>query len=178
MTALSDPRLEAFCQNLALGLDIHVAHEKAGYAKDLSRSNSAKMAKRQVVVARLAEIRGEMETQRKLARGEVGDMTARSLVNHAIGLGLAQGDPQVLASIAKFLDDGTLGLAASQKPLTIGEMLALAKEIDPSMMLWFVVADLLMLIDGETGKPLPAWTDAGGKPRPPYLLPTGELVEA
>jgi hypothetical protein len=118
MAALSDPRLEAFCQNLALGLDQHIAHERAGYSKDPSRSNSAKLAKKQAVVARVSEIKAEMEAQRKLATGGADGFTAKSLVGQAVGMALAQGDPQVLASIAKFLDDGSLGLEASRKPLS------------------------------------------------------------
>jgi hypothetical protein len=176
MAALKDPRLEAFCQNLALGLDIHVAHEKAGYAKDLSRSNSSKAAKKQAVVERAAEIRQEMEAQRKLATGGADGFTAKSLVGQAVGMALAQGDPQVLASIAKFLDDGSLGLEASRKPLTLAEILALAKSLDPSMELFFDCAALLMLIDRATGKPLPPWTDAEGKAVPPYLTLEKGLV--
>jgi hypothetical protein len=176
MAALSDARLEQFCQGLALGLDQHIAHERAGYAKDVSRSNSAKLAKRQVVVQRLAEIKAEMETQRRLASGQPGEYTAKSLVTHAVGMALAQNDPQILANIAKFLDDGTLGLEASRKPLTLGEMLKLARELDPTMHLWYCAAGLLMLLDTETGKPLPPWTDAEGHPVKPYLTLEG-LVE-
>jgi alkylation response protein AidB-like acyl-CoA dehydrogenase len=102
---LKDPRLEAFAQGLALGLDVHVAHERAGFAKDPSRSNSSKAARKQAVVDRVAEIKAELEAQRKLATGGADGFTAKSLVAQAVGMALAQGDPQVLASIAKFLDD-------------------------------------------------------------------------
>jgi hypothetical protein len=53
--------------------------------------------------------------------------------------------------------------------MTIGEMLRLAKEIDPTMGLWIHVAGLLMLLDLETGRPMPPWTDVNGKPVPPYI---------
>jgi hypothetical protein len=172
MAALSDARLEQFCQGLAIGLDKHVAYERAGFAKDPSRSNSAKASKKAAIVQRVGEIKAELEAQRKLATGGADGFTAKSLVGQAVGMALAQGDPQVLASIAKFLDDGTLGMEASRKPLTIGEMLKLAREIDPGMGLWLSVAELLMLWDGKNNRPMPPWTNAAGEPLGPYLRET------
>jgi hypothetical protein len=176
MAALSDARLEQFCQGLAIGLDQHIAHERAGYSKDPSRSNSAKLAKKQVVLQRVAEIRQEMEAQRQLATGGSNGFTSRSLVGESVAMARAQADPQALTAIAKILDDGTLGLDADRKPLTLAEILALAKSLDPSMELFFDCAALLMLIDRATGKPLPPWTDAEGKAVPPYLTLEKGLV--
>jgi hypothetical protein len=170
MTALRDPRLEAFAQNLAIGLDIHVAHEKAGFAKDPSRSNSSKAAKKQAVVQRVAEIRQEVETQRLLVTNGAHGFTSRSLVGESVAMARAQADPQALTAIAKILDDGTLGLEADRKPLEIPEILDLSKEL--GLHTWFNSAVLLMLMDGETGKPLPPWTDGQGRPIPPYLRET------
>ena len=177
MAALRDARLEAFCQGLALGLDQHIAHERAGYSKDPTRSNSSKLAKKQVVIDRVQELREEIEAQRRLATGRADGFTAKSLVGQAVAMALAQGDPQVLASIAKFLDDGSLGLEASRKPLSVKQMLELAKELDPGMGLWLAVAELLMLWDGKNNRPMPPWTNAKNELIPPFLqAKDGRLV--
>jgi hypothetical protein len=57
MPALDNPRLEAFAQARAKGALLDDAYEAAGYV--LARGHSSRLAKRQDVAERLAELRAE-----------------------------------------------------------------------------------------------------------------------
>ncbi len=58
MPILDNPRLEAFAQARARGALLDDAYESAGYV--LNRGHSSRLAKRQDVAERLAELRAEL----------------------------------------------------------------------------------------------------------------------
>ena len=83
MPALKDPRRESFCQSVARGQALHIAYEGAGFAKDPGRSNSSKLAKVQAVAARISEIQAELAMERRLAVGDVEEMSGEQMAKLA-----------------------------------------------------------------------------------------------
>jgi hypothetical protein len=172
----SPEQIEQFSRLLASGVRAVDAYERCGWKRDTA--NSARLAKDPAVRRRVAEI--QRETAVEMVASGANDAPGAELLRLAAQKAIVTGNLTALVQAGRELGaaDGSLNqLQVPDEKMSIGQMLRVAKEIDPSGLLWITVAWLLMLIDHNTGRPMPAWTDAAGRPIPPYLDSNLELVE-
>lgn len=174
MSRLDDVRDEQFAKLLSIGTKAVDAYEKAGFRRD--SSNAAKRAKLPRIAARVAELRDEAEA----ANAPLGELSGighlKAVLQGATKAGSWSAAAQAATRLAQA--DGTLEESEKAgKPMTVGAMLALADEINPSGALRAVVEFCLMLRDVDL-EVMPPWEDAAGRPVPPYIdTSTGRLVE-
>ena len=178
MAELVDKRKEQFAQLLSLGMAQAEAYVKAGY-RTADRSNASKLARDPEILIRVEEKKAEETIRQARLKEERGDLSGLEELKKAIAGAAAAGNWAAVVSGAKVLGDAdgsleALGAEASRRPLTIRQMLDQAKDIGPGM--WLVVAEALMLWDGENNRPLPPWTDSANRPVPPYLRADGKTL--
>jgi hypothetical protein len=185
MAELPDKRKEQFCRLLSTGMKQAEAYVKAGY-RAADRSNASKLAREPEIVQRVAELQGEEAQRQAELRVAAGEQSSLDELKRAIAGAATSGNWAAVVAGSKVLGeaDGSfdaIGADAERRPLTLGEMLKLSREIDPSWALWLAVAELLMLWDGKNNRPMPPWTNGAGEPVGPYLRETKdrclELVE-
>jgi len=172
---LSDPKRERFVRLRALGMSLRRAHREAGWAGD--RANASKIEAEPATRARIEELKAAAA-----AKSEAAEFSGQALTREAVEMARAQKNPVALRQLAEFIDSHDESMASlrptAAEAMTLGQILALARRLDPGLDLWFNVCILLLLVDPKTGKPTPPWKDGAGNDLPPYLRPDGGLVEA
>jgi hypothetical protein len=166
-------RTVEFARLLASGVTAVDAYERAGWRRDSANaSRLANTAKVRRLVEELRRVAAVEAAERKLDTA-----SGAELLRLAATKAIVTGDLSALVSAGAKLGgaDGSLESLQPDKEMKISEMLALADSLSPIM--GFETRVLLMLIDGDTGQPLPPWENARGEPPPPYLRSDYTLVE-
>lgn len=169
MARLTDLKAEAFCQLVELlGWSKTDSYEAAGHKRD--RANAVVYSEKAPIAKRMRELREE--------RASLDNLTGEEAMRKILVGAMLSGDWGPASSTARALgaEDGSLAkLGDKAKPMSVGQIIDLARSIDPFFA--FNVEILLMLRDHD-GAVLPPWTDGAGRPKPPYINPkTQELVE-
>lgn len=179
MAELVDKRREQFAKLLAVGMRQGEAYGRAGY-RAADRSNASKLAREPDIIQRVSELKAEEAERQAKLRMQAGERDGLTELKAATAGAVAAGNWSAAIQGAHKLAeaDGSLdalGLEASRKPLSVKQMLGLAKDIGPGM--WLAVAEALLLWDGENNRPMPPWTNAKNEPIPPFLqAKDGRLV--